>query len=195
VTENNETYFATYRARSDRGAGERPPDLVIRPAEVKDAEGLAVLKEEREGGSAAEHREGFLAELAGGGADRERMLLVAECGGALAGFARAALFRPAPDAPARTAPAGWFLAGLYVTPAWRGRGIGAKLTEERLRWLAGRAGEIFYFVNARNRSSIALHAGFGFEEMTREFEYPGVTFTGGVGILFRLRIGDRHGRV
>ncbi len=41
------------------------------------------------------------------------------------------------------------------------------------------------FANARNRASIALHAAFGFEEVTRDFEVPGVTFEGGVGVLFR----------
>ncbi len=42
--------------------------------------------------------------------------------------------------------------------------------------------------NARNTASIELHERFGFEEITRRFSFPGLTFKGGEGILFRLRL-------
>jgi hypothetical protein len=31
-----------------------------------------------------------------------------------------------------------------------------------------------------------MHAGFGFTELRRPFEFPGVMFEGGVGVLFCL---------
>jgi hypothetical protein len=31
-----------------------------------------------------------------------------------------------------------------------------------------------------------MHSGFGFAELRRPFEFPGVTFDGGVGVLFAL---------
>jgi len=42
--------------------------------------------------------------------------------------------------------------------------------------------EIWYFTNA---ASLLLHYRLGFREVTRDFTYPGVTFTGGVGVLCR----------
>jgi ribosomal protein S18 acetylase RimI-like enzyme len=80
--------------------------------------------------------------------------------------------------------------GLVITPAYRRRGIGAELTRRRLEWIAERAGEAFYFVNAQNRASIALHDEFQFEEVTREFTYPGVTFKGGAGIVYRKTLSN-----
>ncbi len=74
---------------------------------------------------------------------------------------------------------------MIVDPAHRRRGIAAELTRRRLKWIAERAGEAFYFANARNQVSIDLHARFGFVELTRDFAYPGATFAGGAGILFR----------
>jgi len=48
---------------------------------------------------------------------------------------------------------------------------------------------VYYFVNVRNRASIALHEAFGFREVTRDFHFPNVTFQGGVGALFERRLG------
>jgi hypothetical protein len=45
---------------------------------------------------------------------------------------------------------------------------------------------VYYFANSRNEASIAMHAGFGFTEPRRPFEFPGVMFEGGVGVLFCL---------
>jgi hypothetical protein len=47
------------------------------------------------------------------------------------------------------------------------------------------ADEVWYFTSAINSASIAMHARLGFTEVTRDFEFPGVTFTSGQGILFR----------
>ena len=110
----------------------------------------------------------------------ERLLLVAEADGAVVGYGRTSLL----DELA-AAPRGYYLTGLFVRPASRRAGVGAALTEARLRWIAERADEAWFFANARNVASIALHRRFGFEEVTRDFAIPGVTFDGGEGILFR----------
>ena len=38
-------------------------------------------------------------------------------------------------------------------------------------------------VNATNRASIDLHREFGLHEVTRDFDFPGICFTGGEGVL------------
>jgi ribosomal protein S18 acetylase RimI-like enzyme len=83
-------------------------------------------------------------------------------------------------------PEGWYLGGVVVDPLQRRRGIGARLTRERLAWIAARAGQAYYFVNERNRASIDLHARLGFRELARDIRVTGLTFTGGVGLLFGL---------
>lgn len=112
-----------------------------------------------------------------------RALFVARSGGLLAGYSRIEYWTVPPDAAATTAPEGWYLMGLLVDPAHRRTGLGRALTEVRLDWLRARATRAWYFTNARNAASLALHASLGFREVTREFEFPGVRFEGGVGVL------------
>lgn len=121
-------------------------------------------------------------------ADPDRHLVVAESGGVVIGYGRAQLFEPEADAPADTAPRGYFLTGVFVSPSYRSMGVGAALTQTRLDWISERATEAWYFANARNSRSISLHGPFGFEEVTRRFSFPGLTFEGGEGILFRLAL-------
>jgi len=84
-------------------------------------------------------------------------------------------------------PDGHYLGGVVVGPQWRRRGIGTSLTTHRIQaaWAAG-ADSVYYFANSRNEASIAMHLGFGFRELQRPFAFPGVTFTGGEGVLFGL---------
>jgi ribosomal protein S18 acetylase RimI-like enzyme len=124
----------------------------------------------------------------------DRLLVVAELEGAIVGYGRARLFEPEPDAPVDVVPAGYYLTGLFVVANHRRGGIGAGLTQGRLAWIAERADEAWYFANARNTASVELHRRFGFEEVTRRFTYPGVTFAGGEGILFRLRLDAKASR-
>jgi ribosomal protein S18 acetylase RimI-like enzyme len=181
----NARYFAAYQTRNPEEACPGLPDrLVLRSARMNDVNGLAALHQEREGGDLSQHQERFHREIAENPDWQRRLLLVAEIEGLLVGFARVLHFQPAPDSPADIAPAGWYLMGLVVTLAFRRRGIGAELTRRRLDWIAERASEAFYFANAQNRASIALHEAFQFEEITRDFTYPSVTFKGGVGILY-----------
>ena len=84
-------------------------------------------------------------------------------------------------------PIGYYLSGVVVDPGHRGHGIGGHLIRARMdfAWSAG-APALYYFANSRNGTSIALHAKFGFREIKRPFQFPGVAFEDGFGILFRL---------
>jgi GNAT superfamily N-acetyltransferase len=113
-------------------------------------------------------------------------LLVADVGGELAAFARAGRWEPPGDSPDGTAPAGWYLFGVVVRDRWRRLGIGIELTRQRLAWIGDRAEAAYYFANARNVTSIDLHRKLGFDEVTRDFTFPGASFEGGAGILFRV---------
>jgi aminoglycoside 6'-N-acetyltransferase I len=117
-----------------------------------------------------------------------QLLVVAESGGAIAGYGRARLFESAPDAPGDSVPSGYYLSGVFVLSEQRARGIATALTQARLDWIGERAAEAWYFANARNRVSIELHRRFGFEEVTRRLSFSGLTFDGGEGILFRLSL-------
>ena len=116
----------------------------------------------------------------------DRLLVVAECADEAIGYGRVLQFAPEPDAPTDIAPAGYYLMGMVVHPDHRRKGVGAALTQARIDWISMRADAAWYFANARNTASIALHESFGFAEFTRSFSYPRLDFDGGEGILFRL---------
>ncbi len=174
--------FAAY----EPGArGPSPPaDLTTRPAEDRDLPALAALRVERDGWTLEAATASFagLLEAARGGTP---LALVAETDGLVVGYGVADWFAHT------TIPRGWYLAGLIVAPAHRRRGIAARLTRERLAWIAARSAEAWYFANARNRATIDLHARLGFVEVARGIAVPGVTFEGGVGLLFRADLASR----
>lgn len=122
----------------------------------------------------------------------DRLLVIAESSDDVVGYGRAHLFEPPAGSAADVAPTGYYLAGVVVHPAHRRNGVGAALTRARLDWISRRSGEAWYFANARNTGSIALHEPFGFEEVTRAFSFPDVEFDGGEGILFRLELSTRR---
>jgi len=117
----------------------------------------------------------------------DRELFLATADGQLAGYGRTCRFEHDAGAPANVAPDGYYLSGIRVASAWRRCGIGEELTRVRLGWVFERAAEAWYFTNARNHASLALHAKLGFAELTRDFTYPGVSFAGGLGVLSRAR--------
>jgi ribosomal protein S18 acetylase RimI-like enzyme len=93
------------------------------------------------------------------------------------------------------APNGWYLSGVVVDSECRRAGIGRALTLARVAaWQQleseSRGQHLRYVVNALNRASIALRDSLGFELESKEFLIPGVTFSGGRGLLFRLRAED-----
>lgn len=113
-------------------------------------------------------------------------LWVAGAENGVVGFARLARLTPAD--PETAPPGGLYLGGVSVSPDARRRGIGRELTRVRLAhaFQALEAERVWYFANARNASSIALHAEFGFTEVERPMRFAPVAFAGGVGVLFAL---------
>ena len=189
--------FAPYEPRRESAKSDAPCSVVVRPAVMTDAAAVAGLIHGRHGGDPAEltlrvQREVDHMERLG-----RNVLLVAELGAegheGVVAYGRVRRFEPEPDAPENTAPPGWYLVGVIVDELWRRRGIAHALTEARLRWIGDRADEAWYFTNPVNRPSIDLHTAFGFREVTRDFHYPRVTFTGGVGVLFRARLNAAGG--
>jgi GNAT superfamily N-acetyltransferase len=179
--------FAAFDVDHRRGPRLGPADgFDVRRTRAEDLPDVARIVAEREEGDPAEHLARFVREFERRDGP-ESALWVATLGGRVVGHARAAWFTPPADSPADVAPEGWYLAGVIVDPAFRGRGVGDALTRARLDWVDGRGGATYYFANARNRVTIDLHAKLGFVERTRRFTYPGVSFTGGVGILFERR--------
>jgi ribosomal protein S18 acetylase RimI-like enzyme len=162
----------------------------VRSAQSSDLEAcveLALVASREPTTSADAWRGGLTADIH----EPDRLLLVAEIGTEIVGYGRVRTFEPGLDAPPETAPAGFYLLGLFVQADFRRRGVGLALTSARMRWIAERADEAWFFSNARNAASIALHRRLGFEEVTRRFSFPGVTFAGGDGVLFRAHLADR----
>lgn len=178
--------FAEYRPCEPGPRGQRT--WSVRPAEEGDLEELAALGASREGAPAQIVREGFRRELACIAGGAPRMLWVAVEGGRPIAYARASHFERPYGATPRIGPEGWYLSGQVVEPEQRRRGVASDLTSQRMQWLAGRARECFAAVNACNRPSLDLLAGFGFRERTRDFELPRVRFEGGVGVLLHAEL-------
>jgi GNAT superfamily N-acetyltransferase len=171
-------------------SGERrrlPESAVVRLASTDDLEMCARIAAARDGADTSVWISRFAAYLA---ADREA-LLVADIG-EVVGYGRVAWIALPPDAPKNAAPTGYYLMGLVIDARWRRSGLGERLTAARLDWVWERAPECWYFASARNRPSLDLHAKRGFTEVTRDFWFPNVTFTGGEGVICRaVRPGDR----
>jgi len=161
--------------------------FVVRDAVADDLEPCVVLAQRASPERAADD---WRHELETDLATSDQHLALAEADGAIVGYGRARLFVPAADAPADTAPRGYYLTGMYVRPDHRRLGAGTALIRARLAWIAERDSDAWYFANARNVGSIELHRRFGFQEVTRAFSFPGLAFDGDEGILFRARLRD-----
>lgn len=164
-------------------------EALVRVAEPREIEACVELALEAAAGEQVACDAGFWSQAFARDIEhRERHLVVAVSRAEIVGYARAHLFEPEPDAAADTSPSGYYLIGLFVRPDCRRSGLGAALTDARLRWISERTDEAWFFANAGNTASIELHHRFGFEEVTRHFSFPGLTFEGGEGILFRARL-------
>lgn len=177
--------FEPYKDRPTQSKA-APLAVTIRSAQFDDAAAIARLTADRDGENFADLLSRIESQLTSPHFGKKYMILVAEHSQTVVGFGRINYFEGGQGVEFNSAPSGWYLGGIIVIPELRGHGIGHALTLARLRWVAERADEVFYFVNALNQVSIALHDQFGFVEVTREFYYPRVSFTGGEGILFRL---------
>ncbi len=178
--------FEKYKpGKSDNG--EPLEDLLFRSAVIDDAPLLATIMFNREGGDITDMIARFEKEIETSDPG-SHLLLIAEHEGKIAGYARARYFSHPENPPRNICPEGWYLAGVIVRSRYRRRGVALALTKKRLEWIAERAGSAYYFANARNKVSFELHEKLGFEEVTRDFTYPGVEFEGGEGVLFKVEL-------
>jgi len=175
--------FAAYEPGA---SGEKLESVQVRRALPRDVEALVELTIARSGGTHEDLKASYDRETTGRFSEEENRLWVAQYAADTIAFGRCRWIDSPPEAPPKHIPEGWYLGGVIVTESLRRRGVARQLTAARLLDLSQNAGEVFYFVNARNRPSIDLHSEFGFVEVTRDFEFPRVSFTGGEGILFRL---------
>jgi GNAT superfamily N-acetyltransferase len=125
-------------------------------ADVASAVKLAVRVLRVKPGDRAEQ---FAADIAG----RCRQMFVAKANGKVVAYGR--ILKLAADEAGPGTPAGYYLSGVLVDPAWRGRGIGTALTQARLRWAFARTGTVLYVTGADNSASLRLHAALGFQEI------------------------------
>ncbi len=124
--------------------------------------------------------------------DASKVSFVAEVMAEVVGFAQADYFVRPDAAPENCVPEGWYLRGLTVRPDFRGRGIGAFLTDSRLSWLASRTKMVRCSVDSENRAAIALHKQMGFREVRRDIWAPNVPFSDTVThILYELSLESR----
>ncbi|HAM44048.1 MAG TPA: N-acetyltransferase [Propionibacteriaceae bacterium] len=168
----------TMFARFDPHARGTAAEVAVRVAGESDLTRCADLACRRNGGD----QDLWYSRLAVDQADPERLLVVAEIDGTVVGHACAG-WQHFDRHLAHNVKDGWYLTGVIVEPDSRRRGVGRHLVQARLDWLSTRADRAWYFASAQNEASLQLHREFGFSEVTRTFEVPGVTFTGGVGVL------------
>jgi len=143
-------------------------------ADVAPAVGLAVRVL---GVKPGDRGQQFAADITG----ERRQMFVAKLSGRVVAYGRV-LDLAAGEAGPGT-PAGCYLCGVLVDPAWRGRGIATALTRARLRWAFARTGTVFYVTGADNGASLRLHAAFGFRELGR---FPSERSAAGVDVLSQL---------
>jgi len=176
---------------SARGPDESlsPGQLTIRQARVEDVGALGRLAADREGGDALTHGVAFKRAIEDDGSGRTSLVLVAELEDDIIGFGKVRYLGKEHGADASESPEGWYLTGVVVDPQFRRRGVGSRLTSERLQWIAERSQLAYYFANVKNRVSTALHERFGFVEIARGPEFAGVSFAGGEGMLFQADLG------
>jgi ribosomal protein S18 acetylase RimI-like enzyme len=149
-----------------------------------DLDVCAQLIVSRTGGSADERRVRLQADLD----DPTRYSVVACVDDQVIGYAAVIRHELSPDDPPTTAPTGYYLIGLIVSPDWRRHGIGELLTTERLRWTAERADDVYYFANLANGAILDLHERFGFTEVTRDFIFPRAPLKPGTCVLLRAEL-------
>lgn len=156
-----------------------PLSTDVRPLATHHIDECVVLAVQRNGGAHDHWAAAF--ERALGSDDQQAFVAIHD--GVVVGYGTAGWLALSTREGARNAPDGWYLTGVVVEPRYRRRGVGRQLTEARLRWLATRTDRAWYFATAMNRPSLDLHAALGFREVTRDLSVPGVTFTGGTGVL------------
>lgn len=119
----------------------------------------------------------FAADITG----ERRQMFVAKANGQVVAYGR--ILELAAEEAGPGTPAGYYLGGVLVDPAWRGRGIATVLTRARLRWAFAKTGTVFYVTGADNTASLHLHAALGFQEIKR---FESERSAAGVDVLSQL---------
>jgi ribosomal protein S18 acetylase RimI-like enzyme len=113
--------------------------------------------------------------------DDRRQLFAAKANGQVVAYGRIIELAAGEAGPGT--PAGLYLSGVLVDPAWRRRGIATELTRARLRWAFARTDTVFYATGADNTASLHLHAALRFQEIKR---FGSERSAVGVDVLSRL---------
>jgi ribosomal protein S18 acetylase RimI-like enzyme len=174
--------FAEYEPGTERRA--LGAEVGTRGAEEADLDACARLIVARTDGSVDGRRRRLLGDLQ----DPQRYSAVACVGDEVVGYGGVMWHELTSADPPTTAPTGYYLVGLIVSPDWRRHGIGELLTVERMRWTAERADTIHYFANLANGATLDLHERLGFTEITRDFTFPGNPLKPGTGVLLRATL-------
>lgn len=163
--------------------------ILFRRATEKDSIGIAKLTHARDGEKNNKSLEYFIertnSELKDIVVATDFHMLVAEVNGEIVGFGRSILYDLNKIIVPHKAPSGWYLMGVIVNEEFRRRGIGQVLTQIRIEEISKISNEVFYIVNAENKSSIKLHEKIGFEIIDEGAGFLKVTFSGGKGYLCR----------
>jgi ribosomal protein S18 acetylase RimI-like enzyme len=113
--------------------------------------------------------------------DGLRQMFVAKVNGQVVGYGRVVELAAGEAGP--ETPAGCYLSGVLVDPAWRGRGIATALTRARLRWAFAHTDTVFCVAGADNPASLHLHAALGFQDVKR---FESERSAAGVDVLSQL---------
>lgn len=168
--------FAAYMPRPvERHA---PVSAVVAEATVDDVPVLATLQAQARGGSVDEWAE----RIHRARCSEHSLVVTAKVSDEAVGYANVALL---PEHPVDHAPAGYYLTGVTVDPAWRRRGIGMLMTRWRMDWVWERDSAVWCFISARNPASLDLHRELGFRHVMTGASLQGIEFSGGEGWLLR----------
>lgn len=172
------------------GASPRPRiEAEIRLATPDDAGTIASLYATRHGKPIEEVEPDVAAEI-----ERQRTgigpsrVFVAAAKAGVIGYGRIRHVVPGEEGQPTELPAGWYLMGVIVAPAWRRRGVASALGRARLAWIAERAQDAWCFTNRANRAAADLHRSLGFEPVELTFAHERAGLAAGEGRLFRCRL-------
>ena len=149
--------FARYQSGTKRKSLD---GVIYRLASEKDADAIAKITFDREGGSRNKSFEYYLErtknELKGIELATDFNLIVAEYEGDIIGFGRSIYYDLEKIQVPYSAPSGWYLMGVVVRPEFRRYGIGHRIVKERVIHISENFNEIYFIVDVQNKVSIRV---------------------------------------